>query len=101
MARCLGNPRTASLIQRYPVLKEDNEPIRLRSFTSSFCFKQVVHINSELYEAQRWHCESNLWTPMMTLHGQHIFIGDIVDVAKLKCSGKVVKFFEVKFNNSI
>ena len=27
IARCLSNPHTASLIKRYPVLKEDDEPI--------------------------------------------------------------------------
>ena len=51
--------------------------------------------NSELYEAERWHSENRLWTPMTILHnGQHIFIGDIVDINN-SSAGKIVKFIEV------
>jgi hypothetical protein len=52
---------------------------------------------SELYEAERWHEDCRMWTPMTTLdNGQQIFIGDIVDIDSSEyLSGKVTKFVEV------
>lgn len=64
-----------------------------------------VHIfsdcyNSELYEAERWHNDSRMWTPMTILkNGQHIFIGDIIDVNS--CIGKVIKFVKVCYTQLI
>ncbi len=35
---------------------------------------------SELYQANRWHTDTNLWTPMAILNNsEHVFIGDIVE----------------------
>lgn len=55
---------------------------------------------SELYEAERWHSDSKLWTPMTILgNGEHVFIGDIVDIAiDHSISGKIVRFVEVHTN---
>lgn len=53
---------------------------------------------SELYEAERWHEDSRMWTPMTTLsNGQQIFIGDIIEyIDSSNClSGKVTKFVKV------
>lgn len=62
--------------------------------------KLINYYYSEVYEAERWHNECRLWTPMVTLsNGQHIFIDDVIDVkewnSQLMYSGKVVKFIEV------
>ena len=59
-----------------------------------------AYLCSEVYEGDMWHNDRRLWTPMTTLtDGQHIFIGDIVDINAAGClSGKVVKFVEVSPN---
>ena len=50
---------------------------------------------SELFEAQRWHTEPTLWTPMVVLdNGKHLFIGEIFEYTSMtrRCFGKVVRF---------
>ena len=56
----------------------------------------IITTYSELYEAQRWHTDHKLWTPMIVLtNGQHIFIGDIIGFDNYlgeSTIGKVVRF---------
>ena len=51
-----------------------------------------TYIESEMYEAQRWHSDPQFQAPMITLSdGARVFIGDIVTVTNV-CHGKIKKF---------
>ena len=47
-----------------------------------------------MFEAQRWHSDPRLFSPMMVLDsGKHLFIGDFITLEDdPKTYGKVIKF---------
>lgn len=32
----------------------------------------------EIFEAERWHTDSNYMAPMASINGQNVFVGDVV-----------------------
>ena len=90
LKHCLGNPTTAEMITRYPVVPKEN--LRYPSFAF---LVECIHYNRELFHGKRWH--DKFQTPMViTKNSLSVFVNDFVKIHYTTLGlviGKVLKLY--------
>ena len=74
IGRCVGNPHTSLLIQRFPVVPKG--PYR---YMTTIALLTYDWDNREMFHASRWHDDPRFHSPMTLLNnGEHVFLRDCV-----------------------
>ena len=99
---CIGNPKIAASIKRYPVIPHGHVRYVLTLFytaltlfyTAFYVVSNFIVITSgrEMFHARRWHDDSRFFSPMAATKFGNVFIHDFVrmEFASIGC---VCKFF--------
>ena len=78
---CIGNPKIAASIKRYPVIPHGHVRYVLMLFYIAFYVVSnfiIITSGREMFLARRWHDDSRFFSPMAVTKFGNVFIHDFV-----------------------